>query len=149
MVTRGRNRAFRELIGSEDYRGKLRKQLRLGDDQPLPPKLAALARELQEELGRREQQWADETAAALVHSTAPHLFSSSVNVRAEPPGETRSVDTAEAAVEELLDWTERGPKWNLAVRVCIAVIADKMEAEEARKAFLAAAEEEGVLRSSD
>ncbi|WP_353820829.1 DUF982 domain-containing protein [Mesorhizobium sp.] len=48
-------------------------------------------------------------------------------------------------------WTglERGPKWNLAVRVCIAVIADKMEAEEARKAFLAAAEEEGVLRSSD
>ncbi|TIM33707.1 MAG: DUF982 domain-containing protein [Mesorhizobium sp.] len=35
------------------------------------------------------------------------------------------------------------------MRVCIAVIADKMEAEEARKAFVAAAEEEGVLRSSD
>lgn len=84
-----------------------------------------------------------------VPSTAPHLFSHSVSVRTEPPSDTRSVDTAEAAVEELLNWTERGPKWNLAVRVCIVVIADKMEAEEARKAFLAAAREEEVLRSSD
>lgn len=141
--------AFGELIGSEDYRRKLRKQLSLEDDQPLPPKLAALARELREELERREQQWAEETAGALVPSIAPHLFSRSVSVSTEPPSETRSVDTAEAAVEELLNWIERGPKWNLAVRVCVAVIADKMEAEDARKAFLAAAEEEGVLRSSD
>ncbi|WP_292184367.1 DUF982 domain-containing protein [Mesorhizobium sp.] len=126
----------------------MRKQLSLEDDQPLPPKLAALARELQEELERREQQWADETAAALVPSTEPHLFSPSVSVRTEPPSETRNVDSAEAAVEELLNCTERGPKWNLALRVCIAVIADKMEAQEARKAFLAAAEVEGVLRSS-
>lgn len=112
----------------------------------MPPKLAALAVELQEELERREQEWAEETAAALVPSTAPHLFSPSVSVRTEHPDQTRSVDTAEAAVEELLNCTKRGPKWNLALRVCIAVIADKMEAEEARKAFLAAAEQEGVLR---
>lgn len=70
-------------------------------------------------------------------------------MRTEPPGDTRNVDTAEEAVEELLNCTKRGPKWNLALRVCVAVIADKMEAEEARKAFLAAAEEGGVLRSSD
>ncbi|WP_240992741.1 MULTISPECIES: DUF982 domain-containing protein [Mesorhizobium] len=137
------------MIGSKEYRRKLRKQLRLEDDPTLPPNLSALARGLQEELERREQQWAEETAAARVPSTAPHLFSPSVSVRTESPGQTRSVDTAEAAVEELLNCTERGPKWNFALRVCIAVIADKMEAEEARKAFLAAAEEEGVLRSSD
>ncbi|MER9560369.1 DUF982 domain-containing protein, partial [Mesorhizobium sp. M0323] len=41
-------------------------------------------------------------------------------------------------------------QWNQAVRVCIACISDEMEPEEARKAFLAAAKEEGlVLRSSD
>jgi hypothetical protein len=35
------------------------------------------------------------------------------------------------------------------VRICIAVIRDELPREEARKAFLAAAKEEGVLRSSD
>ncbi|WP_353002244.1 DUF982 domain-containing protein [Mesorhizobium sp. M1272] len=39
----------------------------------------------------------------------------------------------------------RGPDWTLAVRVCVAVIADEMEPEECRKAFLAAAMEEGML----
>lgn len=148
MANRDRDCGFRELIGSEDYRRKLRKQLSL-EDARLPPKLAALALALQEAVQRRDQQWAEETAAALVPSTASHLFSRSVSVRTEPPGDTRNVDTAEAAVEELLNCTKRGPKWNLALRVCVAVIADKMEAEEARKAFLAAAEEGGVLRSSD
>ncbi|MER8441363.1 hypothetical protein NKH36_33720 [Mesorhizobium sp. M1312] len=62
MVTQGTNRAFRELIGSEDYRRKLRKQLKLEDDQPLPPKLAALALELQEELERREKKMGTEPA---------------------------------------------------------------------------------------
>jgi hypothetical protein len=62
MVTRGGNRAFRELVGSEEYRRKLREQLKLEDDQPLPPKLAALALELQEELERREQEMGTEPA---------------------------------------------------------------------------------------
>nr|WP_254017382.1 DUF982 domain-containing protein [Mesorhizobium escarrei] len=133
MATRNRdNRSFRELISSEDNRRKLRNELGPENDQPLPPKLAAFAVELQEELERREQEWAEETAAALVPSNVPHLFSPSVSVITEPPDRTRSVDTAEAAVEELLNCTKRGPKWNLALRVCIAVIADKMEAEEAR-----------------
>ncbi|WP_352472932.1 MULTISPECIES: DUF982 domain-containing protein [unclassified Mesorhizobium] len=36
---------------------------------------------------------------------------------------------------------------DLAVRVCMAAIFDEREPEEARKAFLAAAEVEGTLRS--
>ncbi|WP_352720573.1 DUF982 domain-containing protein [Mesorhizobium sp. M0306] len=44
-----------------------------------------------------------------------------------------------------MKWTKRGPCWDLAVRVCMAVIFDEMEPEEARKAFLAAAKEEGTL----
>ncbi|MCF6114140.1 DUF982 domain-containing protein [Mesorhizobium muleiense] len=63
-------------------------------------------------------------------------------------GLTRNVNNAEAAGEELMKWTKRGPKWNQAVRVCIAVIGDDLPPQEARKAFLAAAKEEGVLRSS-
>ncbi|MER9714538.1 DUF982 domain-containing protein [Mesorhizobium sp. M0174] len=44
-----------------------------------------------------------------------------------------------------MKWSKRGPCWDLAVRVCMAVIFDEMESEEARKAFLAAAKEEGTL----
>jgi hypothetical protein len=68
-------------------------------------------------------------------------------VRTDRVGLTRNVNNAEAAGQELLKWTKRGPKWNLAVRICIAVIADQMEPEEARKAFLAAAEEGKMLLS--
>ncbi|MES0119301.1 hypothetical protein NKK52_25435 [Mesorhizobium sp. C277A] len=46
---------------------------------------------------------------------------------------TRDVSSAEAAGDRLLQFTKRRPKWNLAVRVCIAVIADEMPPEEARK----------------
>ncbi|MER8866955.1 DUF982 domain-containing protein [Mesorhizobium sp. M0751] len=71
-------------------------------------------------------------------------------VRTEGSGSTRKVSNAEAAAEELLKWTNHGLQRKLAVHVCVAVIADEMEPEECRKAFLAAAKEEGlVLRSSD
>ncbi|MER9923164.1 DUF982 domain-containing protein [Mesorhizobium sp. M0048] len=66
-------------------------------------------------------------------------------VKTERPGTLRNVNNAETAGEELLKWTKRGPCWDLAVSVCMAVIFDEMEAEEARKAFLAAAKEEGRL----
>ncbi|MER8530969.1 DUF982 domain-containing protein [Mesorhizobium sp. M0814] len=60
------------------------------------------------------------------------------------------MNNVEAAGQELMKWTKRDPQWNQAVRVCIACISDEREPEEARKAFLAAAEEEGlVLRSPD
>ncbi|WP_352847070.1 DUF982 domain-containing protein [Mesorhizobium sp. M0622] len=76
---------------------------------------------------------------------ALHWFSPPVPVRTERPGLTRRVSNAEAAAEELLKWTNHGLQWDLAVRVCIAVISDQMEPEEARKAFLAAAKEQGTL----
>ncbi|MER8368060.1 MULTISPECIES: DUF982 domain-containing protein [unclassified Mesorhizobium] len=76
---------------------------------------------------------------------ALHWFSPPVPVRTEGSGSTRKVSNAEAAAEELLKWTNHGLQWDLAVRVCIAVISDQMEPEEARKAFLAAAKEQGTL----
>lgn len=82
--------------------------------------------------------------SAKSDSMATHWFSPPVPVRTEGPGLTRHVNNAVAAANELLKWTNRGPDWNLAVRVCVAVIADEIEPEECRKAFLAAAMEEGV-----
>ncbi|MER8386278.1 DUF982 domain-containing protein [Mesorhizobium sp. M0166] len=76
---------------------------------------------------------------------ALHWFSPPVPVRTEGRGSTRKVSNAEAAAEELLKWTNHGLQWDLAVRVCIAVISDQMAPEEARKAFLAAAKEQGTL----
>ncbi|WP_353011738.1 DUF982 domain-containing protein [Mesorhizobium sp. M0977] len=76
---------------------------------------------------------------------ATHWFSPPVPVRTESAGMTRNVNNVEAAGQELMKWTKRGPKWNQAVRVWIACIADEMEPEEARKAFLAAAEEAKML----
>lgn len=60
MATQDKDRAFRQLISSEDYRRKLRDLLRLDGEQSLPPRLVGLAVELQEELERREQELADE-----------------------------------------------------------------------------------------
>ncbi|MER9969804.1 DUF982 domain-containing protein [Mesorhizobium sp. M0060] len=76
---------------------------------------------------------------------ALHWFNPPVPVKTEHFGIIRNVDNAEAAGEELMKWTKRGPWWDLAVRVCMAVIFDEMEPEEARKAFLAAAKEEGTF----
>ncbi|MER8719857.1 DUF982 domain-containing protein [Mesorhizobium sp. M0999] len=59
---------------------------------------------------------------------------------------THNVTSVEAASELLLQWTKRGPKWNLAVRVCMACLADQATSQEVRKAFRAAAKEEGYLR---
>ncbi|PAP93055.1 hypothetical protein CIT31_23330 [Mesorhizobium wenxiniae] len=60
MATHDKDRAFRELIRSEDYRRKLRDLLRLDGEQTLPPRLLALAVELQEELERGGIDFADE-----------------------------------------------------------------------------------------
>lgn len=60
MGTRNGDHAFRELISSEDNRRKLRKRLSMEADQTLPPKLFALAVELQKQLERREEELADE-----------------------------------------------------------------------------------------
>ncbi|RWO21990.1 hypothetical protein [Mesorhizobium sp.] len=60
MATRESDRAFRDLVRSEDNRRSLRKRLGLESDQTLSPRLVALAQKLQKELERREQEMADE-----------------------------------------------------------------------------------------
>ncbi|MER9624053.1 DUF982 domain-containing protein [Mesorhizobium sp. M0222] len=61
---------------------------------------------------------------------------------------THNVSNVEAASEQLLQWTKRGPKWNLAVRVSMACLADQATPQEVRKAFRAAAIEERKLRTA-
>ncbi|MER8396270.1 DUF982 domain-containing protein, partial [Mesorhizobium sp. M1340] len=91
-------------------------------------------------------------SAHLLPSQGVHLFwwtpHASEHSTAKGAGKfalTLNVNNVEAAGQELMKWTKRGPCWEVAVRVCMAVIFDEMEAEEARKAFLAAAEEEGAF----
>ncbi|MER8949407.1 DUF982 domain-containing protein, partial [Mesorhizobium sp. M0959] len=60
---------------------------------------------------------------------APHWFNPPVPVKTERPGIIHNVNNAETAGEELMKWTKRGPCWDLAVRVCMAVIFDEMEPE--------------------
>ncbi|WP_292696359.1 DUF982 domain-containing protein [Mesorhizobium sp.] len=44
-----------------------------------------------------------------------------------------------------MKWTNKGPKWDYAMRVCIAALADEMPTQDARKAFEAAAKEENMF----
>ena len=53
----------------------------------------------------------------------------------------------QTASEQLLTWTEGGPKWRKAVKVCMAALEGKKTPDEARKAFEAAAKEAGMLRN--
>jgi hypothetical protein len=50
--------------------------------------------------------------------------------------------------EQLLKWTKRGPKWKQAVETCMAAMADELTPDDARMAFVAAAQEEGMLMRS-
>lgn len=79
---------------------------------------------------------------------ALHWFNPPVPVSGERAGMTHNVSNVEAASELLLQWTKRGPSWNLAVRVCMACLADQATPQEVRKAFRAAAIEEGKLRTA-
>ena len=72
-------------------------------------------------------------------------FSPPVSVRTERPGLSYNVNNVEEASEQLVKWTKRGPKWNLAVRVCIAALAGEATPQEARRCFRLAAKEEGML----
>jgi hypothetical protein len=72
-------------------------------------------------------------------------FSRPVSVRTERPGVTYNVNNVEDAAEQLVKWTKCGPKWNKAVRVCLAALAGELTPEDARIAFKAAANEEGML----
>jgi hypothetical protein len=80
---------------------------------------------------------------------ASHWFSPPVTVRTDKMGVRYNVTSVEGGAEELLKWTKRGPRWNKAVRIAMAVIADQIDAAEFRKAFEAAAKEEGRLLPPD
>ena len=64
----------------------------------------------------------------------------------EPPAET-AISTLQAAAWALIDdWPiEEGPLLDVAVTACTSVIEGKRNPEEARKAFVAAATEAGIL----
>ncbi|TIS54215.1 DUF982 domain-containing protein [Mesorhizobium sp.] len=72
-------------------------------------------------------------------------FSPPVPVRTDRDGVACNVDSVEDAAEQLVKWTRRGPKWNKAVRVCVAALAGELTAEDVRIAFKAAAKEEKML----
>jgi hypothetical protein len=79
---------------------------------------------------------------------AIHWFHSPVYIETDRPGFTYVCTNVESAAVELMKWTTRGPKWKEAVEVCMALIEGERTTDDVRNAFEAAAEEEGLLRSS-
>ncbi|SJM34038.1 DUF982 domain-containing protein [Mesorhizobium delmotii] len=78
-----------------------------------------------------------------------HWFNPPVYVRTDRPGVRFGVSHVEGAAEQLLKWTKKGPKWKRAVEACVAGMEGEVTPNDVRKAFEAAAKEEGVLRSSN
>ncbi|WP_027062244.1 DUF982 domain-containing protein [Mesorhizobium loti] len=72
-------------------------------------------------------------------------FSPAVRVTTDREGGQDLCHNVQSAVAHLQTWAKRGPKWTLAMSVCSAALADKATAQEARRAFRAAAKEEGRL----
>lgn len=66
-------------------------------------------------------------------------FSPAVIVESERPGQSFAVTSVEKAAELLLEWSERGPEWRLAVEACAAAIKGEGAASAARAAFIDAA----------
>ncbi|MEO5326062.1 DUF982 domain-containing protein [Mesorhizobium sp. CC13] len=78
------------------------------------------------------------------------LFDHSVMVLIGPESTRREVTTVKGAYEALVDWphTKRaGPLYREAVEVVSAALAGTRTREAARRAFVAAAEEIGILVS--
>ncbi|MGX7875106.1 DUF982 domain-containing protein [Mesorhizobium sp. ORM6] len=76
---------------------------------------------------------------------ALHWLNPPVSVRADRPGIRFGVSHVEGAAEQLLKWTNRGPKWKQAVETCMAAIGGNVPPQDARKAFEAAAKEEKMF----
>jgi hypothetical protein len=72
-------------------------------------------------------------------------FNPPVYVRTDRPGLRFAVSHVQGASDELMKWANRGPKWHLAVRACMAALAGDMPSQEVRKAFEAAAKEEKMF----
>ncbi|TIN90808.1 MULTISPECIES: DUF982 domain-containing protein [Mesorhizobium] len=75
-------------------------------------------------------------------------FHPPVPISATGEGEARNnIKHVQAAREQLLQWTKRGPEWYLAADACLGAIEGKVTPNEVRKAFIEAAREEGRLLS--
>ncbi|RUM96542.1 DUF982 domain-containing protein [Pseudaminobacter arsenicus] len=74
-------------------------------------------------------------------------FGSPVRVRIGADNTIRDVKTVKGACECLTDWPQakRGQLYREAFETCNAVLAGERSAEDARAAFVAAAEESGLL----
>ncbi|MER9133525.1 DUF982 domain-containing protein [Mesorhizobium sp. M0768] len=68
-----------------------------------------------------------------------------VYVKTEHDGFRYGVHSVQAAAEELVLWTKRGPKWQEAERVCADAMRRKVSPKQARDAFEEAAKEEGMI----
>ncbi|MER9791664.1 DUF982 domain-containing protein [Mesorhizobium sp. M0213] len=66
-------------------------------------------------------------------------------VKTEHDGFRYGVHQVHAAVEELVLWTKRGPKWQAAERACVDTMSGKVSPQPARDAFEEAAKEESML----
>ncbi|AIK68534.1 hypothetical protein Lo5R7ANS_64 [Mesorhizobium phage vB_MloP_Lo5R7ANS] len=71
-------------------------------------------------------------------------FSPPVPIR-EAPGLRYNVNSVEAAGEQLLRFTKRGPHWRRAVECCVAFGEQRASLQDVRRCFRLAAKEEGVL----
>ena len=76
---------------------------------------------------------------------ALHWFNPPVYVRTDRPGIRFGISHVEGAVEELMKWPKKGPKWKKAVQSCIDAFEDRVPPEEVRRAFEAAAKEEKMF----
>ncbi|OWK21920.1 hypothetical protein AJ88_12980 [Mesorhizobium amorphae CCBAU 01583] len=70
-------------------------------------------------------------------------FSPKVPVKTNA-GHRLLISNVQAASKELLTWTERGPHWNRAARVCTAALTGNATPQEARRCFRIAAIENGA-----
>lgn len=75
-------------------------------------------------------------------------FTPPVRVKTQP-GEIRDVQSVEACIEQMRVWPKVGPKLRAAYPVCYGALEGGATAEEARKAFVAAAKEAKVLVGHD
>ncbi|TIM23516.1 MAG: DUF982 domain-containing protein [Mesorhizobium sp.] len=72
-------------------------------------------------------------------------FNPPVYVKTDRPGVRLGVSRIDTAAEELLKWSNRGPKWRLAAEACLTAMDGKMPTENFRLLFENAAEEEDML----
>ncbi|ODT07298.1 MAG: hypothetical protein ABS58_07900 [Mesorhizobium sp. SCN 65-20] len=78
------------------------------------------------------------------------LFDHSVTIRIGPESTQREVSTVKGAYEALVDWPHAkrsGPLYREAVETVSAALSGTRTREAARKAFIAAADEIGILVS--